>query len=506
MHRSSWSFLALLVLPSCGTGRVPRADSIRIAVPYEVSTLDPHAETKLGNMSVLTNIYEPLVTTDADMRIQPCLAETWESPDLLTWLFHLRKSVSFHDGRAFHAADAVYSLNRVLRDDSLGMHSALQDVSDVTAVDDVTLRVRTARPSPILLNKLSAVLIVPEAATADALGASANGTGPYVVAEWKPGERLLLNRHEGHWMRPRPRVREVAFSLGRPPEEAVEGLLAGKYQLIQCDSKKTALLVERSSRTRVVRRSNLYVKYLGYDLRREATPFCGVKPNPFRNVLVRRAIHMAVDRHFLVSELSSYAVPALQPVPRFVFGFNPKIPEAQYDKEAARELLRQAGLERGFEVVLHARRIFEEAAQLVREELGPVGIQVEVRALPDAEFFGLLGRGEASFWLNRFGCSSGDASDFLDDAVHSRVLESRFGAKNYGGYANPDLDRAIERVAALELERRRNALQSILATVVEDLVWIPLYNDQDVYGIDRSLAWEPRGDSFIRASEITPRP
>lgn len=487
-------------------GPAPERDNkVSIAVPYEVTSLDPHAEARLSNLSVLSNVYEGLVGSDAEMRVVPALATRWESADPLTWTFRLRPAVAFHSGRPLRAADVVYSLNRVLRRDDLGMRGSLLNVASVKALDDLSVEVRTTRPTRILLNKLSALPIVPEGASDDRLGAAPDGTGPYLFAGWTKGRSLRLLRNQRYWAGPAA-VREVEFQLNRGQDEAVQGLLAGTCQIAQCDSKQAGQAVAASPRHTVLRRSNLFVKYLGFDLSRDATPACSVRPNPFRNRLVRRAIHLAIDRHRLVAELSNYAVPALQPVPRFVFGFNPEIPEVADDKARARALLREAGLEGGFEVVLHARRLLGDAAMLVKEELKPVGIRVSVKLLPDAEFFAVLGRREASFWISRFACSSGDASDFLDEAVHS-ATEAHLGTKNYGGYANPELDHAIEASAGIDRpDARRAALQQAMAIVMEELVWVPLYNDQDVYAVDRSLSWQPRSDSFIRAADIeTPR-
>lgn len=498
----SAALLVPLYFAGCAKERTGTRDTVRIAVPYEVQTLDPHAESKLWSLSLHSNVYEALVTADAEMRIEPCLATRWESPDPLHWVFQLRPGVTFHSGRPLRAADVVYSFNRLLGDSQLGMRNAVLDVSEVKATGPLSVEVRTRRSSRIFLSKLTAVLIVPEGSTSKSIEAAPDGTGPYAVAAWTPGKSLELRRHDGHWHRPRAAIGRVEFLLSRSPDEALRGLLAGEHQFMQGDSKRMAVATE-SGRHRLLRQSNLYVKYLGYDLAREATPSCSVRPNPFQDRRVRRAMHMAIDRHRLVAELSTYAVPALEPVPRFVFGFNPRIREPSYDKDQARALLSEAGFGDGFEVTLHTRRIFAEAAELVREELREVGIRVMLEPLPDAEFFARLARREATLWLSRFGCGSGDASDFLDDVVHSTDPQARLGTKNYGGYTNAVIDRAIERSAATDVvDKRRDTLQEVMAAVMEDLVWIPLYNDQDVYAIDSSLAWEPRADSFIHASDI----
>lgn len=483
-------------------GPAPRRDAIRIAAPYELSTLDPHAENSVSNFAILSNIYEPLVTTDADMAVRPALATSWECPDLLTWIFHLRSRVAFHGGRPLGAGDVVYSFNRLLRDSSLAMRSYLLSVSEVRAIDADTVQIRTSRPLRNLLNRLSFVLIVPKGSSAATLKASTDGTGPYILVEWMPGQRIRLRRHDGHWGA-RPALREVDFELGPGTQEAAEGLLAGRYQLVQANSKTLEAIVGASPRHHVIRRDNIYVKFLGFDLSRDVTPFCRVTPNPFRDVRVRRAIHIAIDRPRLVAGLTNYGVPASQPLPRFIFGFDPAILDPASDPDRARSLLKAVGLGGGFEAGLHTRRLFAEAAFLLRDQLAAVGIRLDVHVLPDPEFFEVVNRRGASFWLSRWGCPTGDAGDLLEMYVHSTDRLRQFGQMNYGEYANAELDVAIEKSAELDSpEERRLAVQQIIREITDELVMVPLYIDQDVYAVERSLSWRPRNDSYIRVAEI----
>ncbi len=481
------------------------ADALAIALPYELKTLDPHSEDKLSHAAVLTNIYEPIVATDADLRVRPCLAQSWESPDPVSWVFHLRPGVAFHSGRLLRAADIVYSYGRLLgsADPDLELRGYLLNISEVHVLDERTIQIKTRGPARILLNKLSHVPIVPEGATRESLSAAPDGTGPYAVAAHEGQEAIVLVRNERYWGQA-PALRRVDLALSRDADDALRGLLAGRYQLIKCDSKRADAAAAR--RFDVLRRDNIFVKYLAYDLARDETPFCAVRPNPFKNPLVRRAIQLSIDRQRLVAGLSNYAVPMTQPVPRFVFGFNPAIEDVAPDLAEARALLRKAGLPRGFGAVLHTRRTLGEAPALARDQLAAVGIDVDVRVLGDDAFFELLSQNGATLWMNQYGCSSGDASDFLDAVIHSPDPGHRFGMSNYGRYTNPALDKAIERSAGLEKpEERRNAVQQILAQVMQELVLLPLYSDQDVYAIDRSLSWQPRSDSYVHAAEVRPR-
>lgn len=493
----------LLGLVLCACGRAPR--TVGISVPYEVDTLDPHARNTLSHFSIVSHFYEPLVTSDADMKLRPCLARLWENPDPSTWVFHLQPHVTFHGGRPLTAEDVVYSIRRLTAakpGEVLEMTGYVLYISEVAALDPLTVRIRTSRPLSILLNKLRFVSIVPKGSTAATLAGKADGTGPYVLEEWRKGEVVRMASNERYWGT-KPALAKVEIRLDRAPEAAAQDLIAGRSQLIQCDSRKAEGLVRQAGRFELARRPSLFIKYLGFDVAREAVPYVSVRPNPFRDKRVRQAIHRAVDRERLVAGLSSDAVPATQIVPPTIFGFNPRVSAPLHDVARGRALLQQAGLAGGFEATVHVRKLFTEAAYLLRDQLRALDILLEVKVLGDAEFLEAADRGEPALVLSRFGAPTGDASDILDNALHSLDRARHMGLNNIGGYSNPRVDEGIEQSAATNgLQARRRALEDVVELIMEDLPWIPLYVDQNVYALDRSLSWQPRNDSFILASEI----
>jgi peptide/nickel transport system substrate-binding protein len=253
----------------------------------------------------------------------------------------------------------------------------------------------------------------------------------------------------------------------------------------------------------IYKQDNLFLKYLSYDVWRNETPYSKTRPNPFKNKLVRQAIHVGIDRARLVAELPTYATPATQPVPAFVFGFNPSIVPPTYSIDKAKQLLAQAGYPNGFDVTLHERLILEQTGTLLKEQLQRIGIRVELKPIPDQQFFASLDAGDFSFFLSRVGATVGDASDILEPQLHTKDSARHLGVRNYITYGNPQVDRAIEESAGLlKLEERRSVLQDIMSMLMEDLPWIPLYIDQDVYALQESYVWRPRPDSYVLAYEI----
>ena len=494
---------ASAVLGGASCSKTPRRDSVTIALPYEVTTLDPHAAFTLSNLAILMNSYEALVSTDAEMRISPCLAERWENPDLETWIFHLRRNVRFHSGKLLDSRDVVYSFNRLLTRRDLQMSGYLISVRSVDALDPATVRIRTARPLAVLLNKTAGVAIVPDGSTDETLASKENGTGPYRIRRLGT-DSIELERNDLYWG-PRPAFRTATYRLATDPPRALALIRSRGANLVQCNSRAAAALARPRGRFRIVRRPDLFLKHLAYELGREFTPGVSGGRNPFRDIRVRRALDLAIDRDALVAALPAPAAPASQLAPPFVFGFDPSIVTPRPDRPEAKRLLKEAGYPNGFDVQFDVRRIFEPAATLVAAQLAAVGVRANLHVYSDREFSGLAVPGAKTLILDRFGCTTGDIGDIFDNVVHSADAARHFGIFNSAGYSNREIDRQIEESAGImNTGARREALQKIVRRVMDDLVLLPLYVDEDIYAVDRSLDWRPRNDGMVLAAEIHP--
>jgi len=503
LKRALAAILPLFIAAACRSPAANRG-SITLSLPYELDSLDPHARNSITYFAIASQFYEPLVSTDADMQIMPCLAQRWDNPDLSTWIFHLRQGVRFHDGRPLRAEDVVYSFERLLKNPNLEIAGYLLYIAEVKALDSSTVRIRTTRPLAVLLNKLRFIAIVPFGSTSAGLANHENGTGPYRLVGWVKNRSVGMERNPDYWGPP-PSVERCEILLNRDPDAAVADLLTGRSQLIQCNSRRSARRISGRSRFELLRRPSIFVKYMSYDLFRKNTPYCSVRPNPFLDSRVREAIDIGVDRSRLVAELPAFAVPAHELVPPFVFGYDPRRPPAVHDAARARRLLADAGYPDGFAATLHVRKILQDAARIVAAQLAPLGIRLDVVALPDPEFLVRLGRRDTTLHLSRFGCLTGDISDILDNTLHSIDRARHFGIHNFNGFSDPRIDREIEESASIQgVARRREALLAISDQILDARVWIPLYIDEDVYAMDRRFSWRPRNDSMVLAAEIHP--
>jgi len=468
-----------------------------------VQTLDPQAKDTISDFAIACNFYDPLVQTDYNQKVRPCLARSWENPDALTWVFHLRRNVQFHDGTPMTAKDVAYSFHRVMSDPSMEMKEYITNISDITVIDPYTIKITTAYAANVFLQKLNFIMIIPANSNPATLNEHVNGTGAYKLRSWKKNESIEMIRND-RYFEEKPALRNVVFELGRSPEESIRDLQSGRCQLVQCNSRSVEKQIHEGSDYELLFHDSLFIKYLGFDLARDDTPHSSVHPNPFKKLEVRKAIDSAIDRTALTAKLSTFAVPASQPVPPFVFGYDPETKTSPYDINKAEELLASAGYPSGFNVVLNTRKILAATALLVKDDLAKIHIGVDVRVLSDPDWYAQVN--DASFFITRLGCPTGDASDVLTMAIHSKENSRRLGTKNYEGYSNPEVDRLIEQsLATGDNEKRGRTMQQLMRRVTEEVVWIPLYADQEVYAINKMFSWHPRNDSYILAEEISLR-
>lgn len=473
-----------------------------ISVPYDLDSLVPGARNRLSDFSLLSNLYEPLVVTDANLSPHPALAVRWSNPDNLTWLFELRPGVRFQDGQPLTAEDVVWTFERLLGGQSLEMSGYVSSIRSVRALDARTVEIRTAAPVGILLNKLRFILVVRRGEDSPLLGGKVNGTGPYRLESWKRSEVLSLVRNEGYWG-PRPALARVRFALNRSADVALADFLAGRSRFVQSNAKATEAGLRKEPGVELRRNSSVSVKFLYFDVAREQSTDVAGGGNPFRDVRVRRAVSLAIDRAELVRRLSVPAAQAHQLVTPFIFGYDPSRKPFPYDPREAARLLAEAGWPGGFGVRFRARGLFAEAAGLVAEMLGRVGIRAEVMALSERDWFQAMDANGFSMTLSRFGCPTGDASDMFENALQTQDRGKGIGLTNYSRYSSREIDELVGQASrTLEMSRRKTLLVEATARVMEDLPIVPLYVDQDLYAFRSGIEWTPRNDNFLIASEI----
>jgi peptide/nickel transport system substrate-binding protein len=488
MHRGLVALAAGILLSSlsshCGRPPVSPARPLRIALLSDWFTLDPHGgELGLQTINVLRNVYDALTAFDAGNRVAPALAESWENRDELTWIFHLRRGVSFHDGQELTARDVLWSFDRARRAPASRIGTYLIAIDKVLALDAHTVEITTRRPYPILLNKIAFVLIVP--AGSPPVISQPVGTGPYRLVFHEPGKRVALRAFDRYWGGAAT-VQSVEFLVIPDRDARVEGLLDGDLDIVEEAGAADLGRIRTARGCRIVSQTSLGVAYL--ELRSDRQPLDDPR--------LRRALSLALDRGALAQALGGEAEPIGQMVTRNVFGFAPGIPPPAADPAGARALLAAAGHAGGLDLALQIHQVPRaELAAMVRQLLS-AGIRVHPGAAAP----------EADLRFNSWISPSGDASDFFDVVAHSPT-QNGYGAGSFFHHQDPALDALIENSeATLDMLTRRIKLEHAMRVAMSDFVFIPLYSTPVLYGTRDDVDWRPRSDLLILVNTIRRQP
>ncbi len=514
---ASSAFALMLLL----TGPASAAD-LRIGLSGEVTSLDPHLLASQPNLTVARHVFESLTDVDPQTKLIPGLAESWRALDALTWEFKLRRGVKFHDGSEFTAEDAVFSIARPLsiKGSPGGFASSVRAVESATAVDRHTLRVRTKYPYGALPEELNSILIVSRKHAQNAgpedfdSGRAMVGTGPYRFVRYQRGDRLELARHDNWWGKTPPWTRVTLRVIPADPSRTA-ALLSGELDVIEHVPSADLKNIIKNNKLRVSQNTSWRTILLHLDQYRAQPP--GVsgpdgKPladNPFRDLRVRRAMSMAINRNAIAERvMEGLAVPAANIVSPDVFGHNTALKPLPYDPEGAKRLLEEAGYPKGFRITLvgpnnryiNDQQILQTVAQLLTR----VGIQTRVEAMPMSAFLGRVRKEETAVSLLGWGSFAADLA--LRSLVAAPNPEKGYGAWNWGRYANPKVDALMEQALASVDRGKREALaREANSLAMQDLAFIPLHHQIVSWAMRADLAYEPRTDEFTFAHHFSPR-
>ncbi|UFN48539.1 ABC transporter substrate-binding protein [Roseomonas sp. OT10] len=491
------------------------AQNLSIGIQSPPSTLDPHWLLNLSNTGALRNIYETLVARDAKMQLRPALAESWRVLDDTTWEFRLRPGVRFHDGAPLTSADVVASLQRVpnVPGNPNPYTVYLAGVTGVEAVDDLTLRIRTAGPAPILPTNLTQIFIVPRSVAQKGnaefnSGEAAIGSGPFRMVSWSTNAPLAMRRNDAWWGGPVPW--ETASLVPIPVDSArVAALLAGDVGFINNVPLQDAPRIGGDARFALFAGPSIYAANLYVDVERPNPP--GVEAegrNPMRDVRVRRAMSLALNREAMARQImDGYMDPTDQPAPPFIFGALPDRPVPAQDLNAARSLLAEAGFPQGFGLNLFCSPSrTPRICQAIAAAWTRIGIRTTVEVVPQATFLTRRNKREYGAFVTAFGSLTGETSYLLGSQLHSAGTVPGLGTLNFTGLGSPRTDSLIQRArATLDDAERAQQLRTLMQTTVDESLIIGIGLLRSVSAGQAGLAYQARADEEILAVEIKPR-
>jgi peptide/nickel transport system substrate-binding protein len=508
---NTWAFLfAALVSVTACRAPAPSPNPLTFLIESSPNNLDLRQGTDSQSERIGDLIYDSLVRKDAHFNLQPWLATSWERPDPLSWIFHLRPNVHFHDGHLLTSKDVSWSIrsltNGVLISPKGG---SFKDVVVIDTPDPLTLVVHTRVPLASLLFNLSDGLfgVVEDGASRDE-GLHPLGTGPFRFVEQVQDKEVVVVRNPTYWGGAvSPTIQRIRFAV---VPDTITAALEMKKGSADVESNVLTLDMVHALR----RQSNLLVD-TGPGARVDYLNFNAQDP-VLRDPRVRQAIAFAIDKPELIGALwRGQARLADTLLPPDHWAEAPSADLAQYPHDIARsiQLLDAAGFKPnrdGIRLHLSLKTSTDETtrleAQAMQAELLNVGIDLTLRSAEFGTFYSDITKGAFQMYILRWIGSNEDPDIF--HYVYATEMFPPKGA-NRGHYSNPRVD-ALLKAASAETDEaaRRQAYIKVQQLLATDLPSIPLwYPNNIVVHSNRltHLTLDPGGSfDFLRTAQLEP--
>lgn len=489
--------LVVATLSGCGGSTQPAApakpatsqgDTLTIGTPYSIETFDPTKYSSDGDMYILSQVYETLVSTEGTL-VVPRLAESWQTPDDKTWVFKIRKGMYWHDDnevfkkgtkKEVTAQDVKYTLDFILDPaNKARLQSTLAGyIAKVEAPDNYTVKITTKEPYAFLLNDLGRIPIFSKEVR-DKLGPekfakTPIGCGPFKFVEYKPDDRVVLVRNEDFFIK--PKVAKVVFRIIPDKSVALMALESGEIDIaLQIPATEVPRLL-KENKINVIRNTFGWYRYAAFNFN---TPV-------FQDPRVREAISLAVNLEEITRTIfpdKQLAEPAYGPVPRGLPGFDENWKSMhEYNVEKAKKLLADAGWKPGkdgiltkggkplsFSLKVHNDPNRQKMAVLISTQLKSIGIDAQVQVRDWATHLDDIRKGNTEMFI----MGGGSTPDGLLYMFHTQIAA---GQAHNTFYKNKELDALLDKAKRTVDEKKRTEMWSQAAAMtIKDRVHLGGY-------------------------------
>lgn len=462
--------------------------ALRFAVKDQVRSLDPTIAYDEVGYFILHPLFDTLVDfSPGGLEIVPRLAERWTvSDDGLVYAFELRPGIAFSDGAPITAAHFKYSLERALTSadspfaeflaDIAGARDAIEGKAKacdgIVAESDSRLVIRLARRSPALLDILAMPFATPQRArhvqaAGDQLRRRPDATGPFVLASWDEGTRIVLRRNPHYHAPSRAHLDEIVMLENVPRDtqfqlferaeiDAAEKLAAPDYLFVIGEPAWQPYVHRGVGMNTFGSRMNVRVK-------------------PFDDRRVRQALNYALDKRHTARLLNGTTVPSHGILPPGMLGRDPALAPYPHDVARARALLAEAGYPGGIDVEYMTTNDeeTEKVAASLQSDLAEAGIRVRITVATWTAWATAVGQPDGpAFSIANWTADYPDPTDFFDPRFHSRSIKPT-GSSNDSFYASPELDAVLDEARGeLDAERRAALYRRAERILHDDAPWV----------------------------------
>ncbi|MDD6788951.1 MAG: ABC transporter substrate-binding protein [Lachnospira sp.] len=461
-----------------------------IAIEGSVSGLDPQNVTDTNGISACMGMYETLLTFDDDGKIIGKLAESYDvSDDNLTYTFHLRKGVKFHDGTDFTAQSVIDNINRV-SDSANGLSrrrlfivtdsdgNETSRIASMEATDDNTLVITLSQPYNVFLNKLTQFMIISPSALAqygNDIMYHPCGTGPFVFKDRTEGDHTTMVANKDYWGGA-PKVDSVTIKEVPEAGSRTAMLQTGEADMVYPFTSDQMSAVSGNTDINVSASYSNIMRYvtLNMDLKE------------LSDVKVRQAMNYAIDKNAYIKVMyDGHALPATSCVPNCISYYKEE-PAYEYNLDKAKELMKEAGYENGFTLTLWGDNTTQEIKGMtfIQQELAQIGITVDVQPMEPATVSDKIyvdkQNAEINMWYVNWSASDRSFDSSVRALLHSSMMPPT--SANTAYYNNSDFDKNLDDALAETDDAKLTELYGKCQDDVwNDCPWLFLGNDQILY-------------------------
>ena len=438
-----------IALIGCSGDKAKDSSEIVVGIPQDLEdSLDPHKALAAGTKEILFNVYEGLLKPDSQGNNIPAVAESYTvSEDLMTYTFKLRDGIKFHNGKNVTADDVKYSIDKFagISDGSEPLVSAFSVIEEVNIIDDKTVDVVLNTPDtdlPTYLAMVSAAIIPKDNENPDTV---AIGTGPYKYVSRSPQENVICEAFDDYWGE-KANIKNVTFKVEANADSIVMDLLGGSIDLYA-----------RLTIDQVKQLNDEFSVYEG-TMNLVQALYLNNNVKPFDDVRVRQALSYATDVDEILditaegkgTKIGSSMFPA--------FGkyYDESLSELYpTDIEKAKELLKEAGYENGFNMTITVPSNYQphiDVAQVLAEQYKKIGVNAEIQLVEWNSWLSDVYTGR-NFESTVIGV---DASYLAASALLSRFEST--AANNFINFKSDAYDKAYNKTLTTADDDERTAL------------------------------------------------
>jgi peptide/nickel transport system substrate-binding protein len=496
---------AVAVLPLLSCSAKPDPNTLVMVIESSPTNLDPRVGIDDKSERIDSLIFDDLLSRGNDLNVAPGLAERWDVPDPLTYIFYLHRGVIFHDGRALTARDVKWTFDSLLQGQIRSTKAAVYKFVDhIDAPDDFTVIFHMKEQDATLLWNMSdgAIGIVPYG-TGHEITQDPIGSGPFKFVGAETDREVVLERNDHYWGE-KAKLARVRFAV--VPDETTEALELRRGSgdiAINSLTPDTVLTLAREPDLEVERGPGTRFAYLGFNLR-----------DPIlKDVRVRQAIAYALDRRPMIEYLwRGQAEPARSVLPTQSWAYNGEVASYEHDPVRAKGLLDAAGYPavKGVRFHITMKTSMDANTRLMvavmQQQLREVGIALDIRSFESATFFSDVIHGAFQMYGLRW-IGGNEDPDIFEYAFHSSKFPPN-GA-NRGFYSNPKIDALIDRARReVDPKVRKPLYVEVQRILAADLPYINLWYLDNVLVHTRrvrNLKLNPAGNyDFLRTAELAP--